>query len=248
MSLPEHFHLPPPSFTPTTPPQASTGLLRSPSFNTSGGFPPLVRGGKKSAVPASSTGVVPSPHVSQLTPINSTLAMSGFTEVQAKEIFWLSYEVHTLCGKLAQDFIELSHQEVIFHMGAQATGHKKAARGLTDHSLGQSNEDARVSGIVAWLCTNSLLFQHCLEYQSNMMEFVNRSQKEIQTIHDHIWEVVSGIMGHSGRSTADGLEIALHLVDMLPSIPLQLTFNTVTTTLPRYTPKALASILPPDIE
>lgn len=246
MSSPECFCLPPPSSAATTPHQASTGLLRS--FDTSGGFPPLVTGGKKSAVSVSSAGVTPPPRASQLVPIRSTLATSGLTEVQAEEIFQLSYEVHTLRGKLAQDFIQLSHQEAIFRMGAQATGHEKATQGLTDCSTDQSNEDAKVSGVVAWLYTNSHLFQHCLEYQSNMMELIDRSQKVIQAMHDRIWEVVCGVMGCSGRPVADGLEIALHLVDMLPSIPLQLSFNTVTAGLPGYTPEALASVLPPDVE
>ena len=46
-------------------------------------------------------------------------------------------------------------------------------------------------------------------------------------------------MESAGKSAADGLGIALRLVDMLPTIPLQLTFNTVTAGLPGYTPKAL---------
>ena len=43
----------------------------------------------------------------------------------------------------------------------------------------------------------------------------------------------------------DGLEIALRLVDMLPTIPLQLTFNTVMAWLPGCTPEAPAHALPP---
>ena len=46
-----------------------------------------------------------------------------------------------------------------------------------------------------------------------------------------------------GISTVDGLGIALHLVDMLPTIPLQLTFNMITAGLPRYTPEALTYAL-----
>ena len=42
-----------------------------------------------------------------------------------------------------------------------------------------------------------------------------------------------------GKSVADGLGIALHLVSMLPSIPLQLTFNSVTAGPLRHTPGAL---------
>ena len=51
-------------------------------------------------------------------------------------------------------------------------------------------------------------------------------------------------MESAGKSAADGLEIALRLVDMLLSIPLQLTFNTVTAGLPRFTPEALTYTSP----
>ena len=46
-------------------------------------------------------------------------------------------------------------------------------------------------------------------------------------------------MESAGKSVADGLGIALHLVDMLPTIPLQLAFNTITAMLLRHTPEAL---------
>ena len=63
-------------------------------------------------------------------------------------------------------------------------------------------------------------------------------------MHECIWEVVCQVMESVGKSVADGLGIALHLVDMLPTIPLQLTFNTVTAGLPGYTPKALTYASP----
>ena len=46
-------------------------------------------------------------------------------------------------------------------------------------------------------------------------------------------------MGSTGRSAADGIGIALHLVGLLPTIPMQLAFNTITPEMPRYTPRAL---------
>ena len=49
----------------------------------------------------------------------------------------------------------------------------------------------------------------------------------------------SWVMESAGKSVADSLGIALHLVDMLPTIPLQVTFNTVTARLPGHTPEAL---------
>ena len=46
-------------------------------------------------------------------------------------------------------------------------------------------------------------------------------------------------MGSAGRSAADVIGIALHLVGLLPTIPLQLAFNTITPELPGYTLRAL---------
>ena len=77
-----------------------------------------------------------------------------------------------------------------------------------------------------------------------MVQLVTRSQEAIQALHEHIWKVVHRVMESAGNSMADGLKIALCLVDMLPSIPLQLTFNTVTAGLPRFTPEALTHASP----
>ena len=147
-------------------------------------------------------------------------------------------------GKLALDFIQLSHQEALFCMGAQATGHEKATRGGPDHSTDKRDEATWCSGEVGWLDTNSLLFCHALEYQTSMIQLITRSREAIQALHERIWKVVNRVMESAGKSSADGLGIALHLVDMLPTIPLQLTFNTVTAGLPRCTPKAHAHASP----
>ena len=67
----------------------------------------------------------------------------------------------------------------------------------------------------------------------------NNSQEAIQALHERIWEVVCQVMESAGRSTVDGLGIALHLVAMLLTIPLQLTFKTVTARPLGHTPEAL---------
>ena len=72
-----------------------------------------------------------------------------------------------------------------------------------------------------------------------MVQLVNHSQEAIQALHERIWEVVRRVMESAGKLAVDGLGVALHLVDMLPTIPLQLTFNTVTAGPLGHTPKAL---------
>ena len=41
----------------------------------------------------------------------------------------MTRKAHTLGRKLTHDFINLSHKEALFCMGAQATGYKKASSG-----------------------------------------------------------------------------------------------------------------------
>ena len=62
------------------------------------------------------------------------LATSWLTKEQTGEIFLLTHEVQALRRKLALDFIQLSHQEVLLCMGVQAAGYEKATRGCPDHA------------------------------------------------------------------------------------------------------------------
>ena len=71
------------------------------------------------------------------TQIGSVLVTSRLTTAQAEKIFLLSREVQTLRGKLALDFIELSHSEANFHMEAQATGHENTVEEHPDRSSGK---------------------------------------------------------------------------------------------------------------
>ena len=169
--------------------------------------------------------------------VGPSVVTSGLTAAQAEEIFLLSRKVQTLRGKLALDFIQLSHKEATFHMGVQGMSHEYTVQ---EHpSTGQHGAATQRTGEETWLHINSLLFHHTIDHQEFMVRLINRSQEVIQALHDRIWEVVCQVMESAGKSAADGLGIALHLVSMLPTIPLQPAFNTVTPEPPRYTPRAL---------
>ena len=141
---PECICLPPPPFfhsTPMTPCHTSIDSLGIQSFTLSRGSLPVDRGSVDTEVFASSTGIVtPSsahhlvsssgqPANAQLDPVLST---SRLTKAQTEEIFLLTREVQILHGRLALDFIQLSHQEVLFRMGVQAAGYEKATLGCPD--------------------------------------------------------------------------------------------------------------------
>ena len=54
--------------------------------------------------------------------LDMAIAMAGLSTEQAEEIFLLTCEAKKLGRKITCDFINLSSQEALFHMGAQATG------------------------------------------------------------------------------------------------------------------------------
>ena len=67
-----------------------------------------------------------------------------------------------------------------------------------------------------------------------MRDFLTESDKAIEVLHDRIWMVVMKVMEDAGKPVADGLGITMHLVDMLPTIPLQLAFHSSTPGLTRF--------------
>ena len=237
---------PPPSylFTPVAPSHPIRGSVSVPSMDPSRGSSPPGKGvGTEVSVPIDA----PPPRIARQVAqsigqlidaqVGPAVTTSGLTTAQAEEIFLLSREVQTLCGKLALDFIQLSHTEANFCMGAQATSHEYTVQERP--STGRRGVATQCTGEETWLQINSLLFCHTIDHQQFMVRLINRSQEAIQALHGRIWEVVHRVMESAGKSAADGLGIALHLVSMLPTIPLEPAFNTVTAQPPGYTPGAL---------
>ena len=118
---------------------------------------------------------------------------------------------------------------------------KSEGEGALAKKLNESIDHLRKEAGKAWLDTNSIIFHHTLEYQKKMTEFFTESSGAIEALHDHIWEVVMKVMEDAGKPMADGLRITLHLVDMLPTVPLQLAFNTATLGLTGFAPEVYAA-------
>ena len=157
--------------------------------------------------------------------VGLSVLTSGLTAAHADEIFQLSRDIQILRGQLALDFTKMSHAEANFRMGTQAASHEATV------------QERRASE--TWLHINTSLFRHAIDHQQFLVRLIERSQVDIQALHDRIWKVTSRVMGSAGRSAADGIGIALHLVGLLPTVPIQLAFNTITPELPGYTPRAL---------
>ena len=99
--------------------------------------------------------------------VGTVVVTSGLNAAQAEEIFLLKREVQTLRGKLALDFIQLSHTEATFRMGAQATSHEYTIQERP--STGRCGMATQHMGKETWLHINSLLFHHTIDHQEYMV-------------------------------------------------------------------------------
>ena len=62
-----------------------------------------------------------------------------------------------------------------------------------------------------------------------MSNFLTESENVIEALHDCILMVVMKVMEHAGKPVANGFGITLHLVDMLPTIPIHLALPLIYT-------------------
>ena len=113
--------------------------------------------------------------------LDAAITMAGLSKEQAEEIFCLTHKAQNLGRKITHDFINLSNQEALFHMGVQATGYEKVASGCPDRvtayytmicskgmeaeKLDEAFDCLHQEAGDAWLDTNSILFL-TLEYQN----------------------------------------------------------------------------------
>ena len=262
---------PPPIFhsTPVAPHCVSTDSLGIQSFDMNRGSLPPDHGSLNLEMFAPLTGTVTPFSVNQfvsssgppvtMQPITA-LTTSGLSKERVEEIFLLAHKVRALGRKLACEFAQLSQQEALLCMGVESTSYKRGTWGWPDciteyysmlKSEGQGASAKEVEEAIdclraevgkAWLETNSILYHHALNYQEKMTEFMAESSQVTEALHDCIWDVVMKIMEDAGKSAADGLGITLHLVDMLPTIPLQLTFNTAMPGLTSFAPDVYAAL------
>ena len=74
-----------------------------------------------------------------------------------------------------------------------------------------------------------------------MSDLLTESSQTIEVLHDHNWRVVLKVMEDTGKPAADGLRIAMHLGDMLPTTTLDLALKSVVPVLTGFTPEVYAA-------
>ena len=182
------------------------------------------------------------PSMASPLPLPSTSASAlGLTEDHTKIIFNLASEGRHLKERVTQEFMRLSSEEVLFRTQAQSTSHEALAsahpdRFSTYYQTLRSDEeplDARnkaMEEIVdaankAWSRANETLFKHVLDYEIKLNAFLDKVGGWSREHKERIWTTFFQIVEDTGAQLCTFLNIIFCLLDMLPSLPPNLSYQ-----------------------
>ena len=209
---------------------SSASLFTSSSFNLPG-YPSVGLGSLTPSVPS----IAGSHHVSSTWPPNlfpsgpSTLQL---TIDQANSIFGIASKCQALGVRLAKDFQVLSGLEAIHCNSIQGTVHETL-------TLGHSAQEAAYAAILwdditeaereattrrlhseadaAWKKMHEVMYNHQLEYDWRLTDFLKEAEMTLANMRDQIWTAV--------RALTEGLSLVLHILLLLPQIPVDISFQ-----------------------
>ena len=190
-------------------------------------------------------------------PLLSTSASAlNLTADHTKIIFNLACEGLHLKERVTQEFVRLSSEEVLFRTQAQSTSHKMLAsvrpdRFSTHYQTLWSDEepsDARnkaMEEIVdaankAWSRDNKTLFDHVLDYERKLKAFLDKVGCWIREQEECVWTTVFRIVEDTGAPVCASLNILLRLLDTLPSLPSNLSYQSQSPITCGFSPVAYA--------
>ena len=90
----------------------------------------------------------------------------------------------------------------------------------------------------AWKDTNNVLFSHQLKYGAKLTEFITEIERILQDKCTEIWDHITFIAEAAHLSPEAGLHLALHIVESLTTIPMDLCFCGVIPMLLAYCPES----------
>ena len=180
----------------------------------------------------------------------------NLTADHTKLIFNLACEGQHLKEQVAREFARLSSKEVLFCTQAQSTSHESLASGCPDrfstyYKILRSDresldaKDKAMEEILnkvseAWLQTNTSLFKHVLDYEGKLNVFLDKVGGWIREQEEHIWTMMFQITGDIGAPLCASLNVLLHLLEMLPSFPANLSYQSQSPIICGFAPEAYA--------
>ena len=217
---------------------SSALLFTSSSFNLPG-FPSVGLGSLTPLVPS----ITGSHHISSTWPPNSFPSGSSTLQLtidQANSIFSLVSKCQVLSIKLTKDFQMLSGLEAIHHNSVQGMVHEML-------TLGHSAREAAYTAILqdditeaeceattcrlhseadaAWTKMHEGMYNHQLEYDQRLFDFLKEAEATMANMRDQIWTVIHALAESKGMTFEDCLSLELHILPLLPQIPMDISYE-----------------------
>ena len=140
------------------------------------------------------------------------------------------------------------------HAAAQATVHEKINVGCMAHNAAfstiaanQPDRDHKkflrqfcTEADQAWKDTNDVIFSHQLRYDSKLVASISTAEGTLQAKWDEIWSHIHSLAEVAGLPHEACLNLALQILDKLPTLPLDLSYHTAICRMLAYCPESYA--------
>ena len=231
---------------------SSASLFASLSFN----LPSFLSMGLGSLTPLVPS-ITGSHHISSTWPPNSFPSGPStlwLTIDQANSIFGLASECQALCVKLAKDFQVLSGLEAIHRNSVQGTAHEMLTMGrsaweaayaailrddITEAESEATTRRLHSEADAAWKKMHEVMYNHQLEYDQQLSDFLKEAEMTLANMRDQIWTVVCALVESEGVTFEDCLSLALRILPLLPQIPMDVWYETQIPFTIAYCPESL---------
>ena len=219
--------------------QSMASLYTSPSFN----FPRYPAVGPSNLTP-SVPSIAGSHHVSSTWPpdmFTSGPSTPQLTIDQANSIFNFVAECQALSIKLAKKFQVLSGLEAMHRNSIQGMAHETLTLGCSAWEAAYSailwdgiskaeceatTHHLRSEADTAWKEMYEVMYNHQLNYDRGLSAFLTEMETTLNNMRDQVWAAIHALAENEGITFNDCLGLMLQVLNLLPQIPIDVSFQT----------------------
>ena len=230
---------------------SSTSLFASSSFN----IPRLPSVGFGSLTPLVPS-ITGSHHISSTWPPDlfpSSPSAPHLIIDQTTSLFGLASKCQALGVRLAKDFQMFSGIEAIHHNSIQGMAHETLTLGclaceatyaailwdnITDAECKATTCCLHSEADVAWKQMHEVMYNHQLEYDRWLSDFLKEAEVTLANMRDRIWTAIHTLAEGEGMTFEDCLSLALCILPLLLQIPMDV-YETQIPLIIAYCPESL---------
>ena len=162
-------------------------------------------------------------------------------------------ECQALGVRLAKDFQTLSGLEAIHRNFIQGMVHemltlghsacKAAYAAILRDNITEAEHEAMTRCLhseadAAWKKMHEVMYNHQLEYDQQLSDFLKEAQVTLANMRDQIWTAIHTLVECEGVTFKDCLSLALRILPLLLQIPVDISYETQIPLIITYCPES----------